>query len=219
MAHLTLLERVSAETRRAVLSAGREIIIANGSFVLHDGEPGTAAFYVVAGLLKIAKTSPGGRVSVVGLRGPGAIVGELAMLAPAPRSSSLQAIGRTRVLRIEHRELESLIADHPDLARMLLEDLAVRLRESTSHLHEIMTANAVTRMAARLAQLASDVNSDEEVAIALPVSQRELGEWAGLSRAGAVKALRMLREREVIETARLSIVVKDLPALRAIAAS
>ena len=219
MAHLKLLERVSEETRRAVLSAGREIIIANGNFVLHDGERGTAAFYVMDGLLKIAKTSPGGRVSVVSLRGAGSIVGELAMLAPAPRSSSLQAIGRTLVLRIEHSALESLIADHPDFARVLLEDLAVRLRESTSHLHEIMTANAATRMAARLAQLADDVSSDEQVSIALPVSQQELGEWACLSRAGAVKALRTLREREVIETSRLSIVVKDLPALRAIATS
>ena len=57
------------------------------------------------------------------------------------------------------------------------------------------------------------------MSIALPVSQQELGEWAGLSRAGAVKALRSLRERNLIETSRLAIVIKDLAGLRALAAS
>lgn len=219
MADRAMLDRVSEETRVAVRSAGRRIIISDGSFLLRDGEPATAAFYVLEGLLKIVKSSPGGRMSVVGLRGAGCLVGELAHLAPAPRSSSLQAVDRTVVLRIEFDALDRLLADHSDLARVMLEDLAIRLREATYHLHEVMTGDAVTRMAARLEQLAVDVQTGSEVSIALPVSQQELGEWAGLSRAGAVKALRALRERNLIETSRLAIVIKDLAGLRALAAS
>ncbi|MGA9275513.1 Crp/Fnr family transcriptional regulator [Ilumatobacter sp.] len=212
-----LLSRVSEETRAAVVAAGRQAIVADGNFLLRDGEPATAAFYVLDGLLKIVKSSPGGRVSVVGLRGAGCLVGELALLAPAPRSSSLQAVERTVVLRIEYAALDRLLTNHSDLARVVLEDLAIRLREATYHLHEVMTADAVTRMAARLDQLADEVDAHAEVSLALPVSQQELGEWAGLSRAGAVKALRVLRERNVIETSRLAIVIKDLDGLRAIA--
>lgn len=219
MAERALLDRVSEETRRAVRAAGRQIIIAEGNFLLRDGEPATAAFYVLDGLLKIVKSSPGGRVSVVGLRGSGCLVGELAHLAPAPRSSSLQAVVRTVVLRIEFPALDRLLASHPDLSRVMLEDLAVRLREATYHLHEVMTADAVTRIAARLEQLADEARPQAKMSLALPVSQQELGEWAGLSRAGAVKALRVLRELDLIETSRLAIVIKDLDALRAIAAS
>lgn len=215
----SLFDRVSEETRAAIRAAGRQVIISDGSFLLRDGEPATAAFYVLDGLLKIVKTSPGGRVSVVGLRGAGCLVGELAHLAPAPRSSSLQAVNRTVVLRIDYPALDRLLISHPDFAHVMLEDLAVRLREATYHLHEVMTASAVTRMAARLAQLGDEVQPGADVSIALPVSQQELGEWAGLSRAGAVKALRKLREQKIIETSRLSIVIKDLAALRAIAAS
>jgi len=219
MAERSLLDRVSVETQVAIRGAGRQVIIPDGSFLLRDGEPATAAFYVLEGLLKIVKTSPGGRVSVVGLRGAGCLVGELAHLAPAPRSSSLQAVDRTVVLRIDYPALDRLLISHPDFAHVMLEDLAVRLREATYHLHEVMTASATTRMAARLEQLADEVHPGADVSIALPVSQQELGEWAGLSRAGAVKALRSLRERGVIETSRLAIVIKDLPVLRAIAAS
>lgn len=219
MADRSLFDRVSEETRLAIRAAGRQVIIADGNFLLRDGEPATAAFYVLDGLLKIVKSSPGGRVSVVGLRGAGCLVGELAHLAPAPRSSSLQAVNRTVVLRIDYPALDRLLVSHPDFARVMLEDLAVRLREATYHLHEVMTASAVTRMAARLSQLGDEVQPGADVSIALPVSQQELGEWAGLSRAGAVKALRTLREQSIIETSRLSIVIKDLAALRAIASS
>lgn len=219
MKERSLLDRVSEETRVAIRAAGRQVIIHDGDFLLRDGEPATAAFYVLSGLLKIVKTSPGGRVSVVGLRGAGCLVGELAHLAPAPRSSSLQAVDRTVVLRIDYPALDRLLVTHPDFAHVMLEDLAVRLREATYHLHEVMTASAITRMAARLEQLADEVHPQAEVSLALPVSQQELGEWAGLSRAGAVKALRALRERGVIETSRLAIVIKDIAGLRAIASS
>lgn len=214
-----MLDRVSEGTRVAIRAAGRQVIISDGDFLLRDGEPATAAFYVLSGLLKIVKTSPGGRVSVVGLRGAGCLVGELAHLAPAPRSSSLQAVDRTVVLRIDYPALDRLLVTHPDFAHVMLEDLAVRLREATYHLHEVMTASAITRMAARLEQLADEVHPQAEVSLALPVSQQELGEWAGLSRAGAVKALRALRERGVIETSRLAVVIKDIAGLRAIASS
>jgi CRP/FNR family cyclic AMP-dependent transcriptional regulator len=219
MAAGSLLDRVHPDTREAVLAAGRQIIISEGSFVLRDGEPATAAFYVIDGLLKVVKTSPTGRVSVVALRGSGSLVGELALLAPGPRSSSLYAVERSIVLRIDYPALERLLTDRPDLARALLDTLAFRLREATGHLHELMTADAVTRMAARLCQLADDVRSGDEVSIALPVSQQELGEWAGLSRAGAVKALRALRDRHVIETSRLAVAIKDIDLLRHIAAT
>ncbi|WP_040496346.1 Crp/Fnr family transcriptional regulator [Ilumatobacter nonamiensis] len=219
MTERALLDRVSVETRAAIRAAGRQVIIPDGNFLLRDGESATAAFYVLDGLLKIVKTSPGGRVSVVGLRGTGCLVGELAHLAPAPRSSSLQAVYRTVVLRIDYPALDRLLVNHADFAHVMLEDLAVRLREATYHLHEVMTASAITRMAARLEQLADEVQPEAELSLALPVSQQELGEWAGLSRAGAVKALRILRERGVIETSRLAIVIKDLTALRTIASS
>ena len=61
--------------------------------------------------------------------------------------------------------------------------------------------------------------SDEGLVIESPISQAELANWAGLSREAVVKALRALRSLGWIESRRNTIVVHDLAAIRARAAT
>jgi CRP-like cAMP-binding protein len=175
-------------------------------------------YLVVDGLLKIVKMSRTGRVSFIGLQRPGTLVGELGVLSPGPRSASLAAVTDTIVVRIAPPIFLTLLRAHADLAHALLEDLADRLRDATDQIHELMSADATSRMASRLVELAADAGSYDEppagVVIRLPISQQELGEWAGLSRAGAVKALHDLRELGLIETSRMVIAITNLDALR-----
>lgn len=219
-----MLDRLHATTRDALLAAGARLQVREGDFLVRDGDESRAVFVVESGLLKIVKSSFGGRVSFLGLRRPGTIVGELGVLSPAPRSSSLLAVVDSTVTRLDAATFEQLLRRHDDLALALLGDLADRLREASAQIHDLIGADATTRVAARLLQLI-----DEDVGItrtpgeptalrlALPISQQELGEWAGLSRAGVVKALRALRDRGLIETSRMSIAIIDAEALRAVA--
>ena len=63
--------------------------------------------------------------------GPGATVGELAVLVPAPRSASVTALEPTHVLRVDQAVLEELLVDWPELAHGVIADLVSRLRETT----------------------------------------------------------------------------------------
>ncbi len=212
----SLLGRVDASTRQAMLDAGPHATIPQGSFVVRDGDDDSGVFVVLDGLLKVVKTSYQGEVSFLGLRRAGTLVGELAMLTGASRSSSMQAVQPSAVIKIARERFERLLTEHPDLSRALLTEIAIRLREATLQIHDLMNADAKTRVAARLVQLADDALDypGDTVTIALPISQEELGDWAGLSRAGAVKALRSLRTDGLIQTSRMSIVILSLPELR-----
>jgi len=209
------LDHLDPSTRQALTEAGPTIPVAERDFLLHDGESSRAVFFVVDGLLKVVKTSLEGKISFLGLRGPGSLVGELGILSGSPRTSALQAVRPSHVVRISEPTFERLLAERPDFSRALLEHVATKLREATSQIYELMSADATTRMAARLVQLAYDTipAPDEHVTVVLPVSQQELGEWAGLSRAGAVNALRDLRDRGLIETSRMTIDIRDLDLL------
>ena len=57
--------------------------------------------------------------------------------------------------------------------------------------------------------------TEDGLKIALPFSQDELAGWTGASREAVSKALGALRARGLIRTSRMSVVVKDLDALRA----
>lgn len=212
----SLVHHLDEPTHRSVLAAGRELTVDAGSFVVHDGDSDDSVFLVRDGLLKVVKASLDGQVSFIGLRGTGTLVGELAALTGSTRTSSVQAVCPTTVVRIETDRFERLLADHADFGRALLTEIAVCIRDSTSQIHDLMNADATTRIAARLTQLADDIvgDGDNRVTLSLPISQEELGNWTGLSRAGTVKALRVLRTDGLIETSRMAITINDLPGLR-----
>lgn len=207
------LDRCAVERVR-VLGELRQL--ESGEFLVHDGAAPSHVFFVEHGLLKVLKSSVGGDVSFIGLRRPGTFVGELAVLTGAARSSSVQAVERSTVCAVRAREFSDLIIELPELSHHLLRATASELRDTTLQLHGLMTADATTRVADRLVHLAGEATevAGQPTTIRLPVSQEELGEWAGVSRAAAVNALRELRNHGVIRTSRMKIEVLQLDLLR-----
>jgi CRP/FNR family cyclic AMP-dependent transcriptional regulator len=60
--------------------------------------------------------------------GPGGVVGDLAVLAPAPRSASVSALEPTLLLRLRREPFDELLEDHPEIARAVIATLARMLQ-------------------------------------------------------------------------------------------
>lgn len=60
--------------------------------------------------------------------GPGGVVGEFAVLAPAPRSASVSAVEPSLLLRLRHGPFEELLDDRPEIARGVISTLAQMLQ-------------------------------------------------------------------------------------------
>jgi len=79
-------------------------------------------------------TSTGGEERIVAILGPGAVVGELAMIDRMSRSASVVAL-RDSVLRFVSRETyEKYVLSHPEIKQALLKILAFRLRRTDEEL-------------------------------------------------------------------------------------
>jgi CRP-like cAMP-binding protein len=61
--------------------------------------------------------------------GPGEVVGELAVLAKAPRNATVTTTKDSEIATLGRRELFRLIDDAPGFSRKLFEALANRVRE------------------------------------------------------------------------------------------
>ena len=66
--------------------------------------------------------------------GPGGVVGEFALLAPAPRSASATAIEPSLLLRLRRGPFEELLDDHPEISRAVISTLA-RLLQAVADNH------------------------------------------------------------------------------------
>lgn len=214
------LAQLNDAQRTAMLRLGRSRTYDTGAVLFREGDPSAFAVAVQAGRLKVWCTSAEGHETVLAFRGPGDLVGELALFDGASRSATVSAVEPARVLLITADRFGELLHEHPDIGAMLLRVLAGRLRDADRKRIEFGAYDTAGRVARRLVELADDHGAPgtaASVRITLPLSQTELAGWTGSSREAVARALALLRQRGLITTDRRAIVVVDLPSLRALA--
>jgi CRP/FNR family transcriptional regulator, cyclic AMP receptor protein len=194
---------------------GRPVAFATGDRLLQEGTAGEEVALILSGRVKVSHTGPDGHDTVLDFRGPGELVGELAVLDSAPRSSSVTAIEPVEAVLVAASDFRALLG-RPGFALKLLSVLTARFRDADRKRIDFGASDTVGRVCARLAELAERYGEPDgdAIVIALPISQEELAGWTAASRAGLANALRTLRELGWIETERRRIRVVDLESLR-----
>jgi CRP/FNR family transcriptional regulator, cyclic AMP receptor protein len=137
---LGLVERVAALHRvdlfagvpgrvlAAVAEAADEVRAVPGALLIEEGAVEAHLYAVVEGRVRVHR----GDQTLVEL-GPGATVGELAVLVPQPRTASVTTLEPTTVLRVDKAVLDDLLIDWPELAHGVITALVSRLRAAADH--------------------------------------------------------------------------------------
>jgi hypothetical protein len=94
-----------------------------GQPAVRQGDPGDAVYVVESGTLEVKQD---GRKLKEVTRG--AVFGEMALLDGGPRSASVEAATRARVLRIPRAEFDVLLDEYPEIARGIIRTLLAHLR-------------------------------------------------------------------------------------------
>lgn len=102
---------------------------APGAVLCREGELGHEVFVVVAGEVKVLRGGPAGE-SVVAVEGAGSLLGEMAVIEPAPRAATVLAgDAGARALRLDGRAFREALASDPSIATGVLRTLVRRLRK------------------------------------------------------------------------------------------
>jgi CRP-like cAMP-binding protein len=170
---------------------------------------------ILSGRVKITFLEIDGQEVVLDFRGPGELLGELAVIDGKPRSSRVEAIEPVEVLAIPAAAFNDLVAERPGIANVLLRDLVGRFRNADRKRIEFGAAQTIGRVAARLVEMVERFGTATKAGhvVDLPITQEELAGWTGASREAVAKALRSLREQGLITTERRRITVLDLEEL------
>jgi CRP-like cAMP-binding protein len=167
--------------------------------------------------VKVSVSTITGREAVLTFRGPGALLGDQALVDESPRSATVTAVEPVEMLVVAASAFRAYLGSHPDVALAMLSTLSSRLREADHRLAEYAAADTLGRICARLVELCEtegDLDGPGPVRITLPITQEELAGWTGASIEATAKALRALRSLGWVKTARRAIEVHDLAALR-----
>lgn len=189
------------------------------SYLFHEGDDAGFVLLVRDGLIRADHTTESGRVALLNLATAGDLIGELAVIDEAPRSATVSTVVASEVWIVGADDFRGLLDHDPAFQRSVVIALVRRLRALSDQLVETSVHCAPTRVAARLIRLAEMVEhaSGEAFELRLPITQEELGQWAGLSREGTAKGLAELRDAGIIETGRRRVYVLDQPRLASVA--
>lgn len=108
----------------AVKRAARPMSVTAGTVLFRTGDPGDACYFVEAGALEVADV-PGG--AVLATLGPGALVGELAVLLGEQRSATVTAVADADLAVLTRADLNLLMDAHPSIALAFSRELGRRV--------------------------------------------------------------------------------------------
>ena len=209
------LAALSADEADALRAAGVRRSYGANVTLLHQADEAGPVVVLLDGRVKIA-VSNGGRQAILGVVGAGELIGELAAIDGAPRSTTVTTLEPVAALVVPRSEFVALLDSRPRIALAILRTVARRLRYADVQRMQFATQDVVGRLAQRLVELCERFGTQSErgVEVSLPFSQEELASWVGASREGVSKAFQLLRSLRIVETGRRRVTVLDLAALR-----
>ena len=141
MASLTVIEKmmlirqvpIFAELDADDLEELAEIVeerrIEPGRDVFCEGDPGDAVYLIVKGAVTVFVGGSGDRPErVLSQLGAGACIGEMAVLDAAPRSATVRANERTRLLRVPGEGFKRVMSERPEMSQAIVAELVKRMR-------------------------------------------------------------------------------------------
>src|SRR5262245_46195346 len=101
-----------------------------GDVIMRQGEDGSYAYVIEDGLVEIVIERTGGKIQHLGTRGPGAIVGEMAIVDRAPRSATVRALKDCKMLEISREDLEQRLKKTDPVVEMISRVILTRYRDT-----------------------------------------------------------------------------------------
>ncbi|MEV6695358.1 Crp/Fnr family transcriptional regulator [Micromonospora sp. NPDC051196] len=214
----TFLAHLSPSDRARIADIARIRRHAARIDLFHQGDPSQYVLVLLSGWIKVTSVSRDGQEALLALRGPGDIIGDLAAIDGGVRSGTVITLTALQAYVIDGQQFVDLVVNQPGLAHGLLRHLARGLRQSDTKRLEYISASSFSRLAGLLSDLAEKHGrrTPDGIMIDLPLSQRELATAAATSREAVARAMRALRERDVVRTGRREILIVQPAVLRAL---
>jgi CRP-like cAMP-binding protein len=110
----------------AIVRAGKEVEHREGHVIAREGDRGIGFFLVLEGEARVSRGGKG----LAKLK-PGDFFGEISLLDRGPRTATVTASTRIRLLGVTAWVFRGLLVEYPSIAMKLLEVVAGRLRQVT----------------------------------------------------------------------------------------
>lgn len=187
---------------RRLLEGATIVLLADNEPLFRKGDAGDGCYWLHEGFLKVSIGSPAGDMRTLAILGPGAIVGELAMIDGLPRSADVHAIGECRLTFVSTMAFTECLDGNPALYRHVSRALATRLRQANDEAAAasfLTVKERVARTLLRLADYLGKALDAQRIVIDHHFTQNDIAAMAGLARESVNRTMTEWRRAGVVD--------------------
>ena len=186
---------------RELFARAQVVRLPAGRVLFWEGDSGDGCYRVEDGLLKLTMVSKSGAERILAFHGPGAIVGELAVIDGLPRPMSAVAVRDTVLSFLSRTAFVAFGEKHPELCQSLLRLLTKRMRERDKMLAATSFLKAKARIAQTLLELSEHFGQEVgpgRIVIRQRISQHDLAAMVGTAREYVARTLSNWQSRKLV---------------------
>jgi CRP-like cAMP-binding protein len=120
--------RLGKREQEQVAQLLTEVDVPAGRVLMRQGETGHEMFIVVSGGFRVERDG-----KTINDAGPGAVLGEMSLIAKGPRTATVTATSPSTLLVASQAEFNDLMQGHPGIRLQVLEGLATKVRNIESN--------------------------------------------------------------------------------------
>ena len=128
LATVPFFANLDEKRRKAMASGGKERTFGQGDKIVDEGVTGVGFFLILDGSTEVRK---GGKV--LAKLGKGQFFGEMSLIDGSPRSADVVATSPTTCWVLTSWAFEGLVKSNPEIALVMLREMAKRLRTAQSN--------------------------------------------------------------------------------------
>ena len=181
----------------------------NRSTIIYEGDKCDILYYIIKGSVSAVLEDDDGKEVIIAYLNPGDFFGEMGLFE---RSEERSAWCRTRsaceIAEISYANFNGYISSHPEIIFTIGQQMAHRLRNTTRKVGDLAFYDVTGRIARTLIDLSKEPDAmTHPDGMQIKITRQEIGRIVNCSREMAGRALKALKEQELVSVAGKTIVV------------
>lgn len=136
-----------------------------GDIILKQGDGGNNAYIIESGLVEILIEKEDNLVQRLGTRGPGTIIGEMALVDNKPRTATIKAVEDSVLLEITKSDFERRLDNSDPVVQMITKVILARYRDMITRAHILGESNTIPTPEELEKGLVKNTNAVENIKI------------------------------------------------------
>ena len=214
-----LFSELNVEELRKITALSSLHNYKKNDYVFHEGEEFLGIYIVLKGLIKIFKISPQGKEYILHLLTKPHIFGDVPMFTGGYCPASVQVMEDATLLFIPKIEFMQLLQKNPDLSFKVMSGFAKRLKSITVKAEDLSLKEVINRLSDYIVK---GINSNgktnlPEPFFKIPLSNPTLAAYLGTIPETISRAIKKLKDSEIIRVHGKTIFVTDFDKLKKLA--